>query len=135
MLIEITTSIMLAVGAKRCGDGETVFSITTDKSRCIAVCGLPEAGPLYSQSVEDALAEDLAFVPEVNHIFVERVEKNLLVLIAANNPSTEARERIFQKQFELIDAFPEISFDFNVISTNSATSSEITSLAKLVYSR
>jgi hypothetical protein len=134
MLIEITASIILAAGAQRCGKGESMFSVTTDKSHCIAVCGSAETSLLYSQSVETALAEDLAHIPEVNRIFVDRADGNLLVWIAANNPSRAVRESIFQRQFDLIDAFPEVSFDFNIISTHADIPLEIASEAKLIYS-
>jgi len=132
-LIEITASIILAAGAQRCGKGESMLSVATDKSHCIHVCGSVESSLLYSQSVEKALADDLAHVPEVSHIFVERAEGNLLVWVAANNPSRGARERIFQRQFDLIDAFPEVSFDFNIISTQTETPLEIASAAKLIF--
>jgi hypothetical protein len=90
---------------------------------------------LYSESVEDALAADLKSVAEINCIFVERVEGNLLVWMTADHPPKEARERIFQKQFDLIDAFPEVSFDFNIVSTSANDPREIDSAAKLIYFR
>jgi len=135
MLIEITASIVLTVAAQRYGMGESVLSITSDKSRCIAVCGSGEPSLLHSQSVESALAKDLATVPQVNRIFVERADGNLLIWVAADTPSREVREKIFQKQFDLIDAFPEISFDFNIISTRKDIPTEIASEAKLIYAQ
>jgi hypothetical protein len=111
-----------------------MFSVTTDKSRCIAVCGSAESSLLYGQNVETALANDLAHISEVNRIFVERADGNLLVWVAAKSPSREVRERIFQRQFDLIDAFPEVSFDFNIISTQTEIPLEIASEAKLIYS-
>jgi hypothetical protein len=89
----------------------------------------------HSESVEDALAADLKSVAEINCIFVERVEGNLLVWMTADHPPKEARERIFQKQFDLIDAFPEVSFDFNIVSTSANDPREIDSAAKLIYFR
>jgi hypothetical protein len=135
MLIEITTSLILSAGAQRCGSGERMLSITSGKARSIAVCGPAVSGPLYSESVETALAKDLAHVPGVNRIFVEHADGNLLVWIAADNPSRAVRESIFQKQFDIIDAFPEVSFDFNIISTHTDVPVEIASEAKLIYSR
>ena len=109
-----------------------MHSFTTGLHR-IAVCGPFESSPLYSQGVEDALANDIATVPEVNSIFVERADGNLLVWIVADNPSRSVREQIFQKQFELIDAFSEVSFDFNIVSTRTQNPGEVASGAKLIY--
>jgi hypothetical protein len=94
-----------------------------------------EPAILYSQALEVALAADIALVPDVRHILVERADDNLLVWIALDNPTKEVREKVFQKQFDLIDGFPEVSFDFNLISAKDRTPEEFASSAKLVYSR
>lgn len=135
MLVEITASIVIAAASQRYGAGESAFALTSDKSRSIVACGSVESSMLYSQSVENALAEYLAMVPEVEQIFVERADGNLLVWLTSDRPSRDVRERIFQTQFDLIDAFPEVSFDFNIISTRPGTPTENVSGAKLVYSR
>lgn len=109
-------------------------SITTGKGHLIAAGGSAEAGLLHSQSVETALVNDLATLPAVNRIFVERADGNLHVWVVADNPSREIREQIFQKQFDLIDAFPEVTFDFNIVSTRAQNPAEIASEAKLIYS-
>lgn len=126
--------LLTASAARKCGPGESVFSVTSGGSCAVAVRGYLEPSLLYGQSVENALAEDLRSVPQIKRIFVERVDGNLLVWMATDSPSREVRERIFQKQFDLIDAFPEISFDFNIISTSAGTPSEIATEAKLIYS-
>jgi hypothetical protein len=136
MIVEIATWIVLAAGTQACAAGESVFSRDSHKgNKAITVCGSIEPSMLYSQSVEYALADDLKAVAEINCIFVERVEGNLLVWITANHPSKEVRERIFQKQFDLIDAFHEVSFDFNIVSTGAQDPREIHSAAKLIYAR
>jgi hypothetical protein len=53
---------------------------------------------LQGKSVEKALAEYLAMVPEVERIFVERADGNLLVWLTSDRPSREVRERIFKTQ-------------------------------------
>jgi hypothetical protein len=47
----------------------------------------------------------------------------------------EVREKVFQKQFDLIDGFPEISFDFNLVSAKNRGPEEFATSAKLIYSR
>jgi hypothetical protein len=135
MLVEVTASVILAAAVQRYGAGESTFAITSDKSRSVIACGRVESSMLQGKSVEKALAEYLAMVPEVERIFVERADGNLLVWLTSDRPSREVRERIFKTQFDLIDAFPEVSFDFNIISTRPGTPSENVSEAKLVYSR
>lgn len=136
MIVEIATWIILAAGTQTCVAGESVFSKDSHKgNKAITVWGSIEPSMLYSQSVEDALADDLKGIGEINCIFVERVEANLLVWMTANHPSKEVRERIFQKQFDLIDAFTEVSFDFNLVSTDAQDPREIHSAAKVIYSR
>jgi hypothetical protein len=133
MVVEIiAVSMLLATATQKCSAGETVFSINSGKSCTIAVKGSAEP-LLYSQSVESALAGDLSSISQIKRIFVERAEGNLLVWIAADSPSRDIRERIFQKQFDLIDAFPEVSFDFNIVSTKTKIPADIASEAKLIY--
>lgn len=66
---------------------------------------------------------------------VERADDNLLVWIALDSPTRENREKVFQKQFELIDGFPEIAFDFNLISSLNRSGADFASGATLIYSR
>lgn len=96
---------------------------------------LSEPAILYSQTLEVALAKDLALVHDVRHVLVERADDNLLVWIALDNPTKDVREKVFQKQFDLIDGFPEVSFDFNIVSAKGRSSQEFASSAKLIYSR
>jgi len=101
----------------------------------ITVGGSKEPSLLHSLDLEDALAADLRVVPDVRYVSVERADDNLLVWIALDSPTKENREKVFQKQFELIDGFPEIAFDFNVISSLNHNSADFASGAKLIYSR
>jgi len=85
--------------------------------------------------LEDALARDLSFVGEVRHVCIERADNNLLVWIALENPISAVRERVFQKELELIEGFPEIDFDFNVIPAKGRDPRQFASSAKIIYSR
>ncbi len=89
----------------------------------------------YSQTLEAALASELGLIPDVRQVFLERAENDLLVWIALDHPTKDARERVFQKQYELIDGFPEVSFDFNLIASNARTPEEFAPAAHLIYSR
>jgi hypothetical protein len=137
MLVEVALlSIVLAGSPKRCEQGDHCFTIDSPKdSYMLTASRVPYPDVLYSKSLEIALAEDLRLVPDVRHVLVERADDNLLVWIALDNPTREVREKVFQKQFDLIDGFPEISFDFNLIAARKRTPAEFASSAKLIYSR
>ena len=88
-----------------------------------------------SMSLETALAKDLASVHQVRYVLVESVHGALLVWIVVDDPERPVRDRIFQKQMDLMDVFPEIDFDFNLIPSMARPPNEITTEAHVVYSR
>jgi hypothetical protein len=88
-----------------------------------------------AKSLQNALAEDLAAVPQVHHVVMEQVNDALLVWLAVDDPKREVRDRIFQKELDLIDAFPEIKFDFNLVPAMGREISEIATGARPIYSR
>lgn len=94
-----------------------------------------EAHVLIGDSIELAMAKDFACVPEVRHVMTEQVEGPLLVWIAVDNPEPEVRMRIYQMEMELIEGFPEVDFDFNLIPSMGRSAEEIASGARVVYSR
>lgn len=85
--------------------------------------------------LEAALARDLSLVREIRHVLAERADGSLLVWIALDNPVREVRERVFKKELDLIENFPEVEFDFNVVPTMGRGPDLIASGAKLVYTR
>ena len=137
MLIEVVfLSVGLAASAQRCGPGDRVLSAHSAEPKITNnAAGAKEPSLLYSASLESALASDLSLLSEVRHVFVERADNNLLVWIALDSPTKEVREKVFQKQFDLIDGFPEISFDFNLMSAKGRSPQDFASSAKLIYSR
>ncbi|MGA3081986.1 MAG: hypothetical protein ABSD44_11455 [Terracidiphilus sp.] len=136
MLIEVgVLSLALAASSQRCGVGQRVFSLTSGGNITIAATGLKEPSLLYSASLEDALALDFGLISDIRHVLVERANHNLLVWIALDNPTKENREKVFQKQFDLIEGFPEISFDFNLVSSGNRPHNAFATDAKLIYSR
>jgi len=137
MLIEIgILSCVLAASSQRCGIENRVLSVDSsgEKITITPNCS-KEPSLLYSASLESALAEDFGLVPDVRNVLIERAEDNLLVWISIDNPTKEVRERVFQKQFDLIEGFPEIAFDFNLISARNRSPQDFASSAKLIYSR
>jgi hypothetical protein len=137
MLVEVgVISLVLASAPPRCGTGESVFLATSSGDTFVVLAdGHSEPSLLYSETLESALAKDLALVSSVRHVLVERADDNLLVWIAVENPTREIRERVFQKELALIEGFQEISFDFNIVPATDAPASELASGAKLIYSR
>jgi len=86
--------------------------------------------------LEKALALDLSAIREVSHVLIERADGNLLVWIALDNPVRDVRERVFQKELRLIENFPEIEFDFNLVpAVGSSDPGQIASGAKVIYTR
>ena len=137
MFVEIAVmSMVLAANPQRREAGESVVSMNSGGPRItITASGSKEPTLLYSLDIEDALAADFRTVPDIRYVSVERADDNLLVWIALDSPTKENREKIFQKQFDMIDGFPEIAFDFNLIPSLHRTNANFASGAKLIYSR
>lgn len=90
---------------------------------------------LFADTLETALSRDLASVPQVRHVLTEWADGPLLVWIAIDNPQPGVRRRIYQKELELIDGFPEIEFDFNLIPAMGRKADDLVTGARVVYSR
>jgi len=88
-----------------------------------------------ADSLEVALAKDLASVPQVRHILIKRLDGPVLVWIAVDDPEPSVRRRIYQKELGLIEGFPEIVFDFNLIPAMGRNADELAPGAHLIYSR
>ena len=94
-----------------------------------------EGVKVVSNTLEMALANELASVRQVRDVLVESVRDSFLVWITVDDPERAVRDLIFQKQMDLMDAFPEINFDFNLIPTMGRSIKEIATDARIVYSR
>jgi hypothetical protein len=90
---------------------------------------------LAESGVNASLAHDLSLIREVRHVLTERADGSLLVWIALDNPAREVREQVFQKELGLIDSFPEVDFDFNIVPAMGRDPAHIASGAKVVYTR
>lgn len=87
------------------------------------------------QTIEVALAKDFSCIPQVRHVLTEWAGGHLLVWIAADDPQAQVRERIYQKELELISGFPAVDFDFNLIPSMGRPPAEIAINANVTYSR
>ena len=93
------------------------------------------ANPQYHLTVDDALAFDFGHILDVRAVYAVHAERNLRVLIALDNPSVENREKVFEKQYDLISGFPDLFFDFNLIPARNRAHHEMATDAKLIYTR
>ncbi len=118
-------------------EGDAVFHCYSDAPNDSLVMHWSPLQPEFSipDSLEGALAKDFATVPEVRHVLAEHADGNLLIWIAVDNPRYEVRERIYQKQLEIMDGFPEVVFDFNLVPTLNREPRELATGAHVVYSR
>jgi hypothetical protein len=86
-------------------------------------------------SVDVAASQDLGMIPEVRHVIVERFVDSYLVWVALDNPDREVREKVFDKQLGLLERFPEVDFDFNLIPAMGRSANEISTSGSVVFSR
>ena len=131
--------LSLALSATPCGrnSDERILQLDSDCKELIWVNSDQAKMPttVISSTLQAALAEDLASVRQVRDVLIENVKGALLVWIVVDDPERQVRDKIFQKQLDLMDAFPKIDFDFNLIPSMGRPVSEITTDARSVYSR
>lgn len=138
MIVEMTLlSFVLSCQPRKCsGQGDQILHLS---SNCPILA--PSARrflvphTMVADSLEVALAKDLATIPDVRHVLAEHVDGNLLVWIAIDNPEYELRTQIYQKQLELMDGFPEVNFDFNLIPAMGRSAAGLATGARAIYSR
>jgi len=134
MLVEAAVlSVILAASAERYEAGKRNLCLTSPSHLTLTVAGSPDTS--FGLPLEEALAKDLSFVAEVRHVLLERADTNFLVWIALDDPTRQVREKVFRKELELIEGFPEIDFDFNIIPAKNKEARSISSSAKVIYSR
>jgi|SRR6185437_10997541 len=85
--------------------------------------------------LEGALSKDLASIRQVRHVLTHKVNESLLVWIALDNPEPDIRHLIYEKELGLINGFPDVEFDFNLVPAMGRAAREIVSNANVVYSR
>ncbi len=134
-IAEAAISLVLASSPARRNAG--IHNVKLDSR----VCGLiwrgdasVEAQVHTADSIEIALAKDLSTVSDVAHVVLERVEGSLLVWIIARDPDASARWQIYQKEMDIIEGFPDIEFDFNLIASQGRELQQLMSAGGVVYS-
>jgi hypothetical protein len=90
---------------------------------------------LTADPVEIALGKDFATIPQVRYVLTERVDGPLLVWIALDSTETSVRRNVYRKELELMDAFPETEFDFNLVAAMGRDAKELATGAHVVFSR
>jgi hypothetical protein len=90
---------------------------------------------IIPESLEIALGTDLSAIPQVRHVLTEWVEGTLLVWVAIDNAEAGVRRQVYQKELELMDGFPEVAFDFNLVATMGRNAEELATGARVVFSR
>ncbi len=135
-VIESALSVCLACASTRSEVQDRLLYFDSDCHELILTneqVKMPDL--LVPNTLEGALAEDLASIPQVRHVLTEWADGPLLVWIAAEDPEPDVRRRIYQKELELITGFPEIEFDFNLIPAMNRNAEELATGAHVVYSR
>jgi hypothetical protein len=87
---------------------------------------------------EPFIGLELSLIPQVESVFVELLPGRRMVRVFTiiNERSHETRERIYAREQSIIDAFPDLDFNFRVISRAGRSLSDIIEqIGKLVYQR
>ncbi len=140
MILEVAVlSFALSRQPRRCNTSENDQMLTFESnaqtveysSRCSII---PEVSVVTSLDV--ALAKDLSCIGDVRHVLTERAEGNLLVWIAIDHAeSYEVRSQVYEKELGLLDGFPEVNFDFNLMPATDRDPRDLATGAQVVYSR
>jgi hypothetical protein len=136
-VVVLTLALSCAPRKINTGEGEGLVCLDSGPNPLVVCstgsCITPEV--LLSDPLEVALSKDFAVIPEVLQVLAERADSNLLIWIAVDSPEYEVRDRIFQKELEILDGFPEVNFDFNVILADGRDPGEFATGAQVVYLR
>jgi hypothetical protein len=137
-VVEATLSLALALPIRWRIFEDTVIQIDSNSTKDLILASTAQGKPpevMISGSLDEALAEDFSSVRQVRNVLIESVHDSVLVWIVVDNPERAVRNRIFQKELDLMDAFPEINFDFNVIPALGRNVEEIATGVRVAYTR
>jgi hypothetical protein len=136
VFVESVLMVILATSPKKCESENAPVKIDSYWCPPVLDTGNPrEVEVFVGDSLEFAIAKDFASVPEIRNVMTEQSEGPLLVWISVDDPVSEIRMRIYRKELELIDGFPEIDFDFNLLPSMGRGPEEIATGARVIYSR
>jgi hypothetical protein len=88
-----------------------------------------------TKSLDIALSQDLAGICEVRHVMTDQAEDGLVVWIVVDDPAPDVRREIYRRELQLLEDFPGIEFDFNLVYSLGRSTEEIATGARVVYSR
>jgi hypothetical protein len=71
---------------------------------------------LQPMSVKQYISQELALEKDVEAVLLWRDGKLFHIWTVANNPDTETRKRIFEREKAVIDKVEDYDFDFNIIA-------------------
>ncbi len=135
-VVETVVWMGLTCTGRRYGIGEHVVKFDSNTDELVLTtesAKMPEL--LIADDLETALGKDFAGIPQVRHVLTEWVDGPLLIWIALDNPEPNVRRKVYQKELELIDGFPEIDFDFNLVPALGRNAEELATGAHVVFSR
>jgi hypothetical protein len=81
---------------------------------------------------------ELSIVPEVEQVYVERIEsgKTMRVMIMVRDRDSEVRRRVYAREQEIIDAHPQLEFDFYLHPLMGRNPADVVDgIGKLAYRR
>jgi hypothetical protein len=76
---------------------------------------VPSVQAVAAKSMEQTVIDGLKSISDVRGVEIERENGEFLVSVIANAPNKDARYAIYDRQFELMDQFPDATFDFRLI--------------------
>jgi hypothetical protein len=89
-------------------------------------------------NIEDFVGLELSLVHEVEQVFVQRQDnkKEFKVLTVVNERDPAVRTRIYAREREIIDNYPNFDFDFHIVARMNRDIQQIANGAgKLAYKR
>ena len=133
----VVLSYILAAQPRRSDTREEKQIVVFDSgAQTIEAVPLESAETGIAVGLEAALAKDLAGIPEVRHVLTDRADGNLLVWIAIDRAdSYDVRQQVYEKELGLMDGFPEVNFDFNLIPAGGRSPKDLATGAQIIYSR
>lgn len=79
----------------------------------------------YTNRLEHFIGEQIFLIPEVEHIFFSIVNDSINVWTIINLLDREVRKRIYHAEYNILNFFRDLSFDFHVACRNNRNINEI----------
>jgi hypothetical protein len=90
----------------------------------------------YTNRLEHFIGEQIFVVPEVEHIFFSTENDSINIWTVINVLDREVRRKIYDAEYDILDFFKDLLFDFHVVCRNNRNINEIhPSKAKYILHR